>query len=247
MKDLGKEFRHLINDYLVSNPTIICCGGFHIVSSAKLNQYLHKLEPFDAPDMYAVDHDNSVMIEHFEFDASYKTKKGMRGKREENLLLEQITHRTLDSTFHLDKPEYSISIKDWITNFESCFEEHYKRISAYRKKLQSEIGKRKSLVAFFIEHQYSPYIKIKSKILEVPYIYTIQFHRFFQKKRDVDFILFGTYYRGKRQLFYVDHDSESCHNTFIDLCSDEISLSKLNQSETILSGGFSVNSTKENK
>lgn len=81
MKDAGKEYQRLINDYLVGNSNIMCCGGFHALSSGELGQYLHKLEPFEAPDMFAVDDDTLVMIEHFEFDASRKTQKGMQGKK----------------------------------------------------------------------------------------------------------------------------------------------------------------------
>ena len=238
MKDVGKEYQRLINDYLVGNSNILCCGGFHALSSGELSQYLHKLEPFEAPDMFAVEDDTLVMIEHFEFDASRKTQKGMQGKKEESLLLGKICQRPLDSKFCVDKIDYSTSVDNWTHNFEYCFENHYKKIPSYNKNLKDKIGSRKVVIGFLAEHLYSPLLKIDGDIAEVPYLFTKQFLDFFLTKAEVDFVLFGTYYSGKKQLFYMDHGCTCSKELFIDLKSDTVALSHLSYNEAIVSGGF---------
>ena len=51
------------------------------MSEDDLSQALHQLKSFDRPDMYAILKDKIIIIEHFEFDASVCSRKGMKGKK----------------------------------------------------------------------------------------------------------------------------------------------------------------------
>ena len=55
------------------------------MSEDDLSQVLHQLKSFDRPDMYAILKDKIVIIEHFEFDVSVCSRKGMKGIKEERL------------------------------------------------------------------------------------------------------------------------------------------------------------------
>lgn len=84
--------------------------GFHALTYKDFNEMFHKLVPFERPDMYAELDDKVVILEHFEFDASRQTMKGMRGKREEALLEDRIKGSACDGTIYVDSPSYSISL-----------------------------------------------------------------------------------------------------------------------------------------
>ena len=71
------ECTHLIRDYLCKNPTAIN-WGYYVMSEDDLSQALHQLKSFDRPDMYAILKDKIIIIEHFEFDASVCSRKGIQ-------------------------------------------------------------------------------------------------------------------------------------------------------------------------
>ena len=234
--DVGWEQLHLINDYLCLNPSLIQYGGFGNIAFSDLERALHMMRSFDRPDMYAILENRIVILEHFQFDASRETRKGMRGKQEENRLQILMNAVPPDGEFHIEKSEYSLSLEDWVDNFETHFQKHYDKIDAYieRVKMEADISDNREVsVGFFIEDQYSPIVEYAGKIFEVKYTDTVQFLDFFSSHQKVDFILFGTHYKGTPQLFYIDHHFAIPREAAIDLRTDKISLSKLNQNAVI--------------
>ena len=110
------ECTHLIRDYLCKNPTAIN-WGYYVMSEDDLSQALHQLKSFDRPDMYAILKDKIVIIEHFEFDASVCSRKGMKGIKEERLLDHHISSAPIGNEFHVGKGDYPISLANWQANF----------------------------------------------------------------------------------------------------------------------------------
>lgn len=96
------ECTHLIRDYLCKNPTAIN-WGYYAMSEDDLSQALHQLKSFDRPDMYAILKDKIIIIEHFEFDASVCSRKGMKGIKEERLLDHHISSASIGNEFHVGK------------------------------------------------------------------------------------------------------------------------------------------------
>ena len=133
------ECEHLINNYLCKN-NLILNYGFNYLTKNELNYILYNLKPFNdkAPDMYSVTQDKLVLLEHFEFDASYANRKGMSGKREEKALEERLKNNQTINELVLDKANYDISFENWQKNFEKAFQHHYEKIDTYIKNVRNK-------------------------------------------------------------------------------------------------------------
>ena len=154
------ECTHLIRDYLCKNPTAIN-WGYYAMSEDDLSQALHQLKSFDRPDMYAILKDKIVIIEHFEFDASVCSRKGMKGIKEERLLDHHISSAPIGNEFHVGKGDYPISLANWQANFGMAFDSHYNKIPAYKEAILNKgrnFFDKPIVVGFFIENQHSPIV-----------------------------------------------------------------------------------------
>lgn len=237
------EHAHLIKDYLCQNPTVIN-WGYYAISEDDLSKALRQLKSFDRPDMYVILEDKIVVIEHFEFDASVYSSKGMKGIKEERLLNQRISSAPIDNKLHIDKGAYTISIANWQTNFEMTFDSHYNKIPAYKEAIRNrkETSFDKPIVVgFFIENQYSPIVYIDrapKEHEELYYFETTQFASKISNSPDLDFILFGSYCNGMPQIFYIDRESYKYIGESIDLENADLHLSQLNKSEITVYGKF---------
>ena len=131
------------------------------MSEDDLSQALHQLKSFDRPDMYAILKDKIIIIEHFEFDASVCSRKGMKGIKEERLLDHHISSAPIGNEFHVGKGDYPISLANWQANFDMTFDSHYNKIPAYKEAIRNKgrnFFDKPIVVGFFIENQYSPIV-----------------------------------------------------------------------------------------
>lgn len=233
------ERAHLINDYLCKNK-LIRHNGFHRLSEEELNFTLHNLIAFEKPDMYAELENKIIIIEHFEFDASKRTRKGMKGKLEETLLSQRIYSAPIDDTFHFDKGDYEISLEDWQDNFEYVFDSHYHKIQIYKDSIQKtlDVNEKEIVVGFFIENQFSPIVCVDDNLKEIPYFETVQFSNKIKNSHDLDFILFGCYYDGRPQIFYFDSESFNERINLINLDLKLLKLSSINANEVTVYSNF---------
>lgn len=237
------ERTHLIKDYLCRNSTIIN-WGYYAMSEDDLSKALHQLKSFDRPDMYAILEDKIIIIEHFEFDATVCSRKGMKGIKEGRLLDYRISSAPIDSKLHVDKGNYTISLANWQTNFEMTFDSHYNKIPAYKKAVRNreDISFDKPIVVgFFIENQYSPIVynhRTPKRHEELYYFETAQFVSKISDSPDLDFILFGSYCNGMPQIFYIDRESYKHIGESTDLEDSDLHLSPLNKSEITVHGKF---------
>ena len=217
--------------------------GYYCLSSTELNTVFSCLEPSDCPDMYAVLGNKIVIIEHFEFDASeYKNKKGLIGKREESHLKKRIEHAVCNNQFHIDKPVYPISLENWQNNFELNFNNHYAKIDTYQNKVSESVQDgidRSFVTGFFVENQFSPYVTINGKLTELYYFRTKQFAEKILSNTKLDFVIFGSYENFKPQLTFIDRNALCNIQGIVDLNSDQVELSHLNQNEVVMYGKFS--------
>lgn len=239
------ECAHLINDYLYVNPKIRSVG-FHAISDEDLQLTFDNLNPFEHPDMYAVLDDKIIIIEHFEFDASKRTKKGMKGKEEEALLWKRIQTTPIDGDLSndgelpTDKGTYEISLEQLRSNFEYTFDIHYNKIPDYidfiKKLLNIDNDNKKILVGFFIENQFPPIVKDTKQWGDLLYFDTIQFATKILNSKDLDFVLFGCYYDGHPQIFYIDKERYDHAHHLIDLDNPNIQLLSINRNELTIYG-----------
>lgn len=242
---MKNELQHLQYQYF-SCQSGLGDTGFHAISRNDFISALHELQPYDRPDMYAELDDTILFLEHFEFDASSRTRKGMAGVREEKSLDARASRPVANDEWYLDTANYKISFDDWVSNFEHVFSDHYEKIDAYCARIQNEVGhcNKRILAGFWAEQLYSPIIEDRRSgqldIYELPYIFTTQFLDFFQPRTRLDFVLFSGYYGRRPTLFYTDHQQDAPDSDYIDLQCPQIVLSRLNQSEVTAFGSFDL-------
>ena len=242
MGNRRNEYAHLLTNYLCKNPRIKH-NGFHAVSAELLNKALRNLVTFERPDMYAMVDDTMVLIEHFEFDASKRTAKGMMGKKEESNLKKQIAVLPENKQLFCHKVGYKQTLQDWISNFEVIFDEHYRKIPAYKEKIVQLQTKdiKKILVGFFIENQNSIPVFWDDKHRELRYFETIQFAEKIKESRELDFVLFGYLCGTNPQIIYIDRDSFEETEKFIDLKDPTLKISPVCKNEIIVSSKWRMN------
>ena len=115
MRELDRLIGYLQANNLVRN------NGFFSISDKELNEVLLNLIQFERPDMYAVLDDKVVLLEHFQFDASYSNKKdSMTGKQTEEHLKREREKFIPNGEIAFEKVEYKKSFEFWQTNFERC-------------------------------------------------------------------------------------------------------------------------------
>ena len=154
-----------------------------------------------------------IIIEHFEFDASVCSRKGMKGIKEERLLDHCISSAPIGNEFHVGKGDYPISLANWQANFDMTFDSHYNKIPAYKEAIRNKgrnFFDKPIVVGFFIENPYSPIVYnygMSKEHEELYYFETVQFASKVSASPDLDFILFGSYCNGRPQIFYIDRES----------------------------------------
>ena len=85
------EHERLFNIYLRYSGIYYRENPQMIIPSTELWEVVSSLKPFEAPDMYAKIGNKVYILEHFSFDASKETSKGMAGQREEQKLEARIS------------------------------------------------------------------------------------------------------------------------------------------------------------
>lgn len=217
--------------------------GFHAISGEDCDKMFQRLIPFERPDMYAELDDKIIILEHFEFDASRNTRKGMKGRAEEARLEQRLNEVPMDCSMHIDAVRYEMSIHDWQANFERTFQKHYDRIDAYKEHVTDRTGNcnKPILVGFLIEQDFSPFIDISHKPDELPYFKTTQFAEVIQNSPKLDFVLFCGYLGGVARITYRDREAlNKDRNKLVDLRDERVSWSHLNGNDVVMFGGFEI-------
>ena len=220
-------------------------AGFHAISAEDCNQMFQRLVQFERPDLYAVLDDKIVILEHFEFDASRNTRKGMKGRAEEAHLEKRLQKVPMDGTMHIDTARYEVSLQDWQDNFKRTFNSHYERIDAYKEHVASATGNREKtfVVGFFIEDEFPPILNFGNHVEPLPFYFTKQFAEVVQKSLKLDFVLFCGYLDGERRITYIDRGTlGKIKDRLIDLNDEDVSLSHLNGNDVVMYGGFLISS-----
>ena len=214
-----------------------------IIPSTKLWEVVRSLKPLDAPDMYAKIGDKVYILEHFSFDASKETSKGMAGQREEQKLEARISRNNVINEWQMDSAQYSQTLYDFEANFNRHFDSHYNRIEQYKKNLidaSIAVDTDDFVVGFWIENQYPPYCLLKNTkqslhsgkgftSLELCYIATTQFNARLKNADHLDFVFFSGIFHQKNVTYYIDKKSLLSDEEQIDLHDPDLVLLKLNE------------------
>lgn len=105
----------------------------------KLLRYLDAgINTHDHPDGFCKYNDNILIIEHFEFDSSYKNKKGSKN-RQEIFRTSNVTHNKNDDIqIYHDEIKCDFSIENYINNAKNNLSSHYNKIGDYIETLKNE-------------------------------------------------------------------------------------------------------------
>lgn len=200
------------------------------------------LQGFEAPDMIAISDKELLILEHFSFDGSKETRKGMIGHRQEKNVeqeLEQYFETVKESTIMMPV-DYKQSTDCYIKNLTKHFYEHYSKIPQYIRNVET---KKKSTfsdihIGFFIENLYPPYFlsRFSSRGQLTHLCFTKQFLDIFETASQLEFVLFGYYNKGAK-LHYIDKYSVHAHREIaVDLTQG--SFLKLNEVKTSMVNYF---------
>ena len=231
------EYNHIVEFY-GNNPTM-GFTTFNTLSAEdknRIKRMLNNLKSFEAPDMYSKIDNDVYIIEHFEFDASKRNRKGMSGIKEENALKQRISEKT-EENYIIDQVHYNVDKQSFQKNFEGVFDHHYKKIDKYIENLKNQgilCDSDRVHVGFFAENIYPPlYEKWQNGephfVGELLYFLTRQFYDFIQKKERLEFMFFGCIYNQNPQLFYIKPSDKG--KNLIDLEDNSVVFSKMNGNE----------------
>ena len=237
---MSKELEHLASYY---GRAKIYHKGLSCLSAEEVIRVLSDLNAFESPDFYSIVSGKLVLLEHFEFDASKRTRKGMEGKKEEKALSNRIKNDHRINQWIADQASYSISFNDWQSNFENVFDTHYNKIFTYVNNAQEKTvcTYKNIVIGFIIENMLSPEIEYNGKFDgELEYVKTKQFWDFFSTKKLVDFVLFMGFLNGEPYITYVDHQSNVVQSELYDLTDKNLSLSKINYNDISLYSKWQV-------
>lgn len=181
----------------------------------KLNSVIKNIVQYNRPDMYAIINDEVIMIEHFEFDSYKSNRKGSDYRRKEGNIkneFNKLLKNHIDNRIIYNNKIKSTATKDnYINNFISVFDEHYRKIDIYKERIKL-LSNYKVDTYFFIE-DISPLGSycINSK-REFRYLLIFQFkkiYNFLLSHKDVSAILYGFFDGDKKRLILLENNEES--------------------------------------
>ncbi len=108
-----------------------------------------KFFPCDGPDCYITLNGNLLIIEHFQFTCSKKTKKG----DVQNLELARIDRHGYGISYH-EKIKLPSSGNHYLSNVISSFDKHYQKIQRYIEKclsLSNDVSESDIIICFLID------------------------------------------------------------------------------------------------
>lgn len=232
-KTMQNELQHLVKTYRQDGEIKVHYNEGCKYESSLLKKLFPYLRQYERPDIIATQDDELLIMEHFIFDGTKESRKGMKGRQEENQLTTEL------NDFYMSEPkcgmleqkiEYVETAENYIINFQKHFNEHYAKIPDYIKHISEDEHKtfKQISVGFFIENEYPPfgYSKdLKGSLIRLPF--TKQFLDVFENSPNLDFVLFGCCDQGYR-LSYIDKSTIAAYRKYeIDL--SQITFRKLNE------------------
>lgn len=207
---MNNEYDRFIK-YLLAGNGIKGCEEF--CSKEWLQSFQNNLKPYESPDMIAELDDELVIFEHFQFDGTKKTNKGMKGIQEENKIESEINNffnEGEEGTFITATKEKASPVEYW-NNFIYAFQKHYSKINSYKLNLDEiNINDKKITTGFCIENKYPPYVRCserknkRSFLEEVCLIESSEFLDLFEKSNDIDFVILCGIYNCNYMAIYVN-------------------------------------------
>ena len=164
----------------------------------KLLQYCKAgINTYDHPDGFCKYDDNVLIIEHFEFDSSYKNKKGGKNRQEIFRTSNVKPNKNDDIQIYHDEIKCDFTIENYINNAKNSLNSHYNKIDDYIETLKKEkiITDTSNVKVLFCIEDTTVLGNIDSKSGKPLYLlYCTEFIKAIKSLTDLDYILCGSSY-----------------------------------------------------
>lgn len=132
-------------------------------SQDECREILHDWHSFERPDIYSRNGDVVYGLEHFEYDAYERGKRGSQGSKERFIIKQSIDAEIRekierqDVVTSLRSMSTPASEKYYIDSFVKIFTEHYAKVGEYKKHIASELDVgSKNISIWFIAEDMTP-------------------------------------------------------------------------------------------
>lgn len=179
-------------------------------------RFFEDIIPHDAPDMYNKIGDEVLIVEHFEFDSSIRSRKGSQYRKSESIVnqkFEQLFDSRKERDVHYsDTIEHRCSAENYIKNITHNFNQHYSKIDRYIENLKLEgviKDKTKIKICFFIEDVtcLGSYVLNNYRPESIVLLYVKQFLDILETSPKVDYIFYGGSNGNKDWLWFMSRDN----------------------------------------
>lgn len=145
------EAERIMEHYLVQKDNSTCFNVMKYgVSQKEAEHLLNNWHQFDHPDIYSVSSEKIYGIEHFEYDAHRRNKRGSLQRKENNLIVEEMKQKAYavlkdkDSCVLRGEIQSEANEDNYKNNFIQAFNNHYSKVHDYKNRLL-EIASSKNL------------------------------------------------------------------------------------------------------
>ena len=191
----NKDFDNVIRCLSNNTQGVLCCQNDEAYLR-ELTLYFSSLKPSQKrPDAYAIQGNNLLLLEHFQFDNTRITRKGSNQNR-----ISAETQRAFQKSFEEgnDFAVLSESVSKngqyYIENFRRQFNKHAQNIQVYKMEMQKELNREfdDCLMGFIIEDA-SPLGSgyHNGKLEYVDLTFSKEFLDLFENTANLDFVVFA--------------------------------------------------------
>ena len=141
-KMASEEAKRIIEHYLVCKDDLTYFDILKYgVSQKEAECLLNNWHQFDRPDIYLVSSEKIYGIEHFEYDAHRRNKRGSLQRKENNLIVEEMKQKAYavlkdkDSCVLRGEIQSKANVDNYKNNFIQAFNDHYSKVHDYKNRL----------------------------------------------------------------------------------------------------------------
>gem|GEM_PF-4617307 len=168
-----------------------------------------------------------VGIEHFEFDASKRNKKGSQLRKEEAIAESKInkiirSHATNERHYKINVDmNVSFTLQNYITSLLGVFRQHSENVKKYRNSMSEYYPQKEILLAFYIENvtRTGNYIKRNDVVIPLHPNRILGFLAELLKNPGIDYIISRVDNAFVPELYFLKNTSDSIMNEIKNACS----------------------------
>ena len=117
--------------------SVVGCG----INKEEVECLLRNWHSYDRPDIYSFCNEKIYGIEHFEYDAHKRNKRGSLQRKENNLIVEEMKQKAYamlkdkDSCVLRGEIQSKANVDNYKNNFIQAFNDHYSKVHDYKNRL----------------------------------------------------------------------------------------------------------------